>query len=90
MEAEHFKALEEKVNQLIKRYIKLKEENRELMETNRRLEEKIQTMQGELEETLEEKHRLNEKLESSGNMHGEQIKNRVEELLSKVEEVVEG
>lgn len=90
MDLEHFQALEDKINQLLNHIIKLKEEKRELIETNQRLESRIKQVQEEKEELAAEKEELKKKAqEAAGAAENEsEIKDRVEALLSKVDEVV--
>ena len=60
------------------------------MESNRRLESKIQEYQSETDDLREQNKELEKKAESSEGIkeHETEIKSRVEALLSKVDEVV--
>lgn len=90
MNLEHFQALEDKINQLLNHIIKLKEEKRELIEANHRLEARIKEVRDEKEMVLAEKAELENKVkeEEAVAEHETEIKSRVEALLSKVDEVV--
>ncbi|RKZ31281.1 hypothetical protein DRQ36_02560 [bacterium] len=92
MSLEHFQALEEKVNQLINRLIKLKDENRELMESNKKLENKVQEVQKEVDRLRDENRELSEKVEAKPEsaVDEEELRTKVEDLLNKVDEVVSG
>jgi FtsZ-binding cell division protein ZapB len=98
MSIEHFQALEEKINQMLTRLAKLKDENNELAQANRKLEEKVQTLMADSEKlreqnrVLKEENRtISEKAQKAGEgqAQADQIKNRLEDLLSKIDKVVE-
>lgn len=91
MDLAYFQALEEKVNSLINRMLALKNENQEMTQANRQLEDKVQSLLGEIGRLREENSRLESKaneLSSSGIQEAE-IANRLQEILRKVDEVVE-
>ncbi len=91
MNIEYFKTLEEKLNQLINRVVSLKKENNELTQANRNLEDKIQSLMGENELLKDKNSTLSIKAEESENadIQETEIKNRLEDILRKVDEVVE-
>jgi len=92
MTIEHFQALEEKIGQLINRLVKLKEENKNLLQANRRLEDKVQELGREIEKQKEENKQLHDKIQKAGatQTQDDQIRSRLEDLLGKINEVVEG
>jgi FtsZ-binding cell division protein ZapB len=91
MNIEYFKTLEEKLNQLINRVVSLKKENNELTQANRNLEDKIQSLMGENELLNDKNSTLSIKAKESENadIQETEIKNRLEDILRKVDEVVE-
>lgn len=91
MDLAYFQALEEKVNGLINRMVTLRNENSEMAQANRHLEEKIQNLMGEITHLREENDRLNSKASelSASSAHDNEIANRLQEILRKVDEVVE-
>ena len=90
MDIEYFQVLEEKINQLINRVVSLRTENSEIAEANSRLEERVQGLMGEMDHLKEENKGLSEKAEQTTNNGAQEneIKNRLEEILRKVDEVV--
>ncbi len=90
MDIEYFQVLEEKVNQLINRVVSLRNENSEIAEANSHLEEKVQGLMIEMDRLREENKSLSEKAEQTTNNGAQEaeIKNRLEEILRKVDEVV--
>lgn len=91
MTIEHLQALEEKIGQLINRLVKLKDENKELLQANRKLEEKVQELGKEIDKHKEENKQLQDKLQKAGTTQAqdEQIRGKLEDLLGKINEVVQ-
>ncbi|MCK5833183.1 hypothetical protein KAH81_05880 [bacterium] len=91
MNLEYFQALEEKVNLLINKVVSLRNENNEIAQANKHLEEKVQNMLGDTNRLKEENQQLLNKANetSINNIQEGEIKNRLEEILRKVDEVVE-
>lgn len=91
MDMDYFQALENKIEQLINRLLAQKEENKDLISANRRLEEKVQELQsenGRLQDEIDNLKEETARAKEEGSK-GEEIKNRLEGLLGKIDEVVE-
>ncbi len=91
MNMESFYQLEEKINKAVEVITRLKDEKRNLYESNQQLEQRVQHLVGELEHVRNENSEYRQRLEETSSISSEkeqQLREKIDNYIGKIDDVL--